>query len=101
ARESRRRVEMRGPRKPAQKRASCDLQTMVDQSFEFSSAANRIRDRQLQPAALPREQVACFARRQLRSIETDAAAANRGIRALAQAQIQLHGFFDARQRELR
>src|SRR5215469_14337405 len=75
------------------------LQTRVDELFEFRALADRIRSGQSQAQTFPRQQLMCRRRIQPRGVDTDAAAADRGIGAAAEAQSQVDGLRKARQRK--
>src|SRR6185503_1600473 len=75
-------------------------QTVVEQPLELIASAHWISNRQPQPLRLARDQPPRFSIRKLRSIETDATAADRRIRPAAEREIQLDRVLDTRHRQL-
>src|SRR5687768_14820139 len=70
----------------------------VEQELELVASADRVGDRQAEALALLRHQFSRLAVRHARGVETDASATNFGIGASAQAQIEIDGLLDRRQR---
>ncbi len=71
---------------------------LIEQTLELFTAANRIGDRHAQALALRGHQLPRFALRQLRCVQTDAAAANRRVGTPAESQVEIDRFFQAGQR---